>query len=148
MLRLSPNAAVTGIDTARIRCRRLPRARQGAGLRRAFHMIVTDPAKKVMADELPSLVEEGYTSFRIYLTYDDLKQDDRQILEYLAAARREGAMAMISGDGRLHRLVDGSARGHRHSVRPGICLDVIGLQRELIPPPEMARIVGAYPRAA
>jgi hypothetical protein len=28
----------------------------------------------------------------------------------------------------------------------GICLDVIGLQHELIPPAEMARIVGAYPR--
>ena len=33
--------------------------------------------------------------FKIYMTYDDLKLNDRQILEMLAVARREGAMTMI-----------------------------------------------------
>ncbi len=64
----------------------------------AFHMIVTDPSRPVIAEELPALVDEGYTSFKIYMTYDDLKLDDRQILECLAAARREGAMTMIHAE--------------------------------------------------
>jgi dihydropyrimidinase len=64
----------------------------------AFHMIVSDPTDRVLRDELPRLIANGYTSFKIYMTYDDLKLNDRQILETLAAARRLGAMAMIHAE--------------------------------------------------
>jgi dihydropyrimidinase len=64
----------------------------------AFHMIVSDPTEKVLKEELPQLVREGYTSFKIYMTYDDLKLNDRQILELLAVARREGAMVMVHAE--------------------------------------------------
>lgn len=64
----------------------------------AFHMIVTDPTEAVLRDELPALIAEGCTSFKIYMTYDDLKLNDRQILEVLALARREGAMAMVHAE--------------------------------------------------
>ncbi|HEU4516195.1 MAG TPA: amidohydrolase family protein, partial [Steroidobacteraceae bacterium] len=49
-------------------------------------------------DELPSLIREGYSSFKIYMTYDDLKLDDLQILDVLAVARTHGAMAMIHAE--------------------------------------------------
>src|SRR5687767_8273280 len=45
----------------------------------AFHLIVTDPTERVLKDELPRLIEEGYTSFKLYMTYDDLKLDDGQV---------------------------------------------------------------------
>lgn len=64
----------------------------------AFHLIVSDPTQRVLAEELPRLIERGYTSFKIYMTYDDLKLDDRQILETLAVARREGALVMIHAE--------------------------------------------------
>ena len=64
----------------------------------AFHLIVTDPTETVLREELPELIKSGYTSFKIYMTYDDLKLNDRQILEVLALARREGAMAMIHAE--------------------------------------------------
>lgn len=64
----------------------------------AFHLIVADANPAVLQNELPALIEEGYTSFKIYMTYDDLKLDDRQILEVLAVARREGAMTMIHAE--------------------------------------------------
>ncbi len=64
----------------------------------AFHLIVSDPTPTVVADELPALVGEGYTSFKIYMTYDDLKLDDRQILNLLAVARRTGALAMVHAE--------------------------------------------------
>jgi dihydropyrimidinase len=64
----------------------------------AFHMIVTDPTEKVLKDELPGLIRQGYTSFKIYMTYDDLKLNDSQILEVLTVARAEGAMAMIHAE--------------------------------------------------
>jgi dihydropyrimidinase len=64
----------------------------------AFHMIVTDPTPAVVKDELPALIGEGYTSFKIYMTYDDLKLDDRQILRLLAVARQHGALAMVHAE--------------------------------------------------
>jgi len=64
----------------------------------AFHMIVTDPTPQVLGQELPALIDRGYTSFKIYMTYDDLKLDDRQILDVLALARREQAMVMLHAE--------------------------------------------------
>jgi dihydropyrimidinase len=64
----------------------------------AFHLIVSDPTERVLSEELPALISEGYTSFKIYMTYDDLKLGDGQILEVLAVARAHGAMAMIHAE--------------------------------------------------
>lgn len=74
------------------------RAGSLAAIDYAFHLIVSDPTPQVLKDELPRLVQQGYTSFKIYMTYDDLKLDDRQILNLLALARREGAMTMIHAE--------------------------------------------------
>ena len=57
----------------------------------AFHLIVSDPTPEVLAEELPALIAEGYSSFKIYMTYDDLKLNDAQMLDVLEVARRHGA---------------------------------------------------------
>ena len=64
----------------------------------AFHLIVTDPNPQICGQELPALVRDGYSSLKIYMTYDDLKLDDGQILEVLAAARRTGGMVMVHAE--------------------------------------------------
>src|SRR5437867_3594085 len=64
----------------------------------AFHMIVSDPSEQVLSRELPELIRSGYTSFKVYMTYDDLKLNDGQILDVLAVARAAGAMAMIHAE--------------------------------------------------
>lgn len=64
----------------------------------AFHLILTDPTDQVLGQELPALIKDGYTSFKIYMTYDDLKLNDREILDVLGVARREGAMTMIHAE--------------------------------------------------
>jgi dihydropyrimidinase len=64
----------------------------------AFHLIVSDPTPEVLEHELPALIAEGYTSFKVYMTYDDLKLDDGQMLDVLDVARRHGAMAMIHAE--------------------------------------------------
>jgi dihydropyrimidinase len=64
----------------------------------AFHLIVSDPTPTALEQELPALIAEGYTSFKVYMTYDDLKLDDGQILDVLAVARQQGAMAMIHAE--------------------------------------------------
>jgi dihydropyrimidinase len=52
----------------------------------------------VLGQELPALIREGYTSFKIYLTYERLRLDDREALEVLALARREGALVMVHAE--------------------------------------------------
>lgn len=64
----------------------------------AFHLIVSDPTERVLKEELPALIVQGCTSFKIYMTYDDLRLDDGQILDLLAVARRHGAMAMVHAE--------------------------------------------------
>ncbi len=64
----------------------------------AFHLIISDPTPQVLGQELPALIKDGYTSFKIYLTYDALKLDDRQVLEVLACARAEGALVMVHAE--------------------------------------------------
>ncbi len=64
----------------------------------AFHLIISDPSPQVLGQDLPALLRDGYTSFKVYMTYDDLKLDDRQMLDVLDFARREGAMTMIHAE--------------------------------------------------
>jgi dihydropyrimidinase len=64
----------------------------------AFHLIITDPTPTVLNQELPALIADGYTSFKLYMTYDPLKLNDRQILEILSLARRERAMSMVHAE--------------------------------------------------
>jgi dihydropyrimidinase len=64
-----------------------------------FHLIISDPTPTVLGQELPALVADGYPSFKVFMTYDDLVLNDRQLLEVFECARRKGAR-----DGSLRRL--------------------------------------------
>ena len=64
----------------------------------AFHLIVSDPNAQVLGQELPGLIMDGYTSFKVYLTYEMLKISDRQLLDVLALARERGAMTMVHAE--------------------------------------------------
>jgi dihydropyrimidinase len=63
-----------------------------------FHMIVCDPSEQVLGQELPALIKDGYTSFKVFMTYDALRLSDRQLLDVLSLARREGATTMIHAE--------------------------------------------------
>ena len=64
----------------------------------AFHLIVTDPNERVLGQELPALIRDGYTSLKIFVTYERLKIDDFQVLDVLDLARREGALVMVHAE--------------------------------------------------
>ena len=63
-----------------------------------FHLIVSDPTPQALETEIPQLVDEGVVSFKIYMTYDLVRLDDRQFLDVLAAARRMGALTMVHAE--------------------------------------------------
>jgi dihydropyrimidinase len=64
----------------------------------AFHMVVSDPTAAVLGQELPALVKAGYTSLKVYMTYEAMVLSDRQILDVLATARDLGALVMIHAE--------------------------------------------------
>src|SRR5215472_11768787 len=73
-------------------------ARPKAVIDYAFHLIISDPTEQVLGQELPALIRDGYTSFKVYMTYDAMRLDDRKMLEILALARREGALVMVHAE--------------------------------------------------
>jgi len=90
----------------------------------AFHLIVNDPSPNVLTNELPALIQSGYSSFKVYMTYDDMKLDDGQILDVLAVAKQHNAMVMIHAENadciewltkRLESASQTSARFHTRS---------------------------------
>lgn len=65
----------------------------------SFHLIISDPTPEVLGQELPALVKDGFTSFKVFMTYDDLKLNDRQLLQVFEVALREDALAMVHCEG-------------------------------------------------
>jgi dihydropyrimidinase len=65
----------------------------------SFHLIISDPTPQVLGQELPALVRDGYTSFKVFMTYDDLVLNDRELIEVFDVARRERALVMVHAEG-------------------------------------------------
>lgn len=64
----------------------------------SFHMIISDPTASVLGQELPALVSDGYTSFKVFMTYDGLALADKELLEVFACARATGALVMVHAE--------------------------------------------------
>ncbi|MCX8995961.1 dihydropyrimidinase [Rhizobiaceae bacterium BDR2-2] len=61
----------------------------------SFHLIVNDPTEAVLGQELPALVRDGYASLKVFMTYEDLRLSDAEILKTLDVARETGATVMV-----------------------------------------------------
>jgi dihydropyrimidinase len=64
----------------------------------SFHLIVSDPTAQVLGQELPALVTDGYSSLKVFMTYEGLALSDRQLLETMAVARETGAVLMVHAE--------------------------------------------------
>lgn len=65
----------------------------------SFHLIISDANPTVLGQELPALVRDGYTSFKVFMTYDDLVLSDRELIDVFDTARREQALVMVHAEG-------------------------------------------------
>lgn len=65
----------------------------------SFHLIISDPTPQVLGQELVALVRDGYTSFKVFMTYDDLVLNDAELLQVFEVARREQALVMVHAEG-------------------------------------------------
>jgi dihydropyrimidinase len=64
----------------------------------SFHLVISDPTPQVLGQELPALVGDGYSSFKVFMTYQDLALSDIQLLEVFSTARETGALVMVHAE--------------------------------------------------
>jgi len=71
----------------------------------SFHIILTDPNEQVIGQEMPALIEDGYTSYKCFMAYDGALNDG-QILSTMDTAKRHGALVMIHAENEhcIHHL--------------------------------------------
>jgi len=64
----------------------------------SFHLIITDPTDQVLGQELPALVQDGYTSFKVFMTYEGMALSDMDMLRVMAVARDSRALVMVHAE--------------------------------------------------
>lgn len=64
----------------------------------SFHLIIADASDKVLGQELPALVNDGYTSFKVFMTYEGLALSDMEMLKVMTVARETGALVMVHAE--------------------------------------------------
>ena len=64
----------------------------------SFHLVIVDPTEGVLGQELPALVEDGYTSFKVFMTYEGMALTDLEMLEVMSVARSSGALVMVHAE--------------------------------------------------
>jgi dihydropyrimidinase len=74
------------------------RARSRAFIDYGFHLIVSDPTETVLREELPGLVAAGCPSLKVYMTYEALRVNDRQMLAVFEAANRHRALVLVHAE--------------------------------------------------
>lgn len=97
-----------------------------------FHFILTNPTPEILRDELPILAErEGITSVKLYMTYELMKLNDREVLRILFACKQLGMTTMIHAESHdmISMIIEGLERNKNtepyfHAVaRPRIAED-------------------------
>lgn len=64
----------------------------------SFHLIITDTTESVLGQELPALVADGYTSFKVFMTYEGMALSDMEMLNVMSVARETGALVMVHAE--------------------------------------------------
>jgi dihydropyrimidinase len=64
----------------------------------SFHLIIADASERVLGQELPALVDDGYTSFKVFMTYEGLALSDLEMLNVMSVARETGALVMVHAE--------------------------------------------------
>ena len=64
----------------------------------SFHLIIADATERVLGQELPALVNDGYTSFKVFMTYEGLALSDLEMLNVMSVARETGALVMVHAE--------------------------------------------------
>ncbi|WP_118137818.1 dihydropyrimidinase [Oceanicella sp. SM1341] len=74
------------------------RAAPNSVLDYSYHLIISDPSPRVLAEELPRAFARGITSFKVFMTYDLMNLGDGGMLDILTVAKAHGALTMVHAE--------------------------------------------------
>ncbi|KAK8015971.1 Dihydropyrimidinase [Apiospora marii] len=63
-----------------------------------FHLILTNPNETVLEKELPSLLDAGVSSVKLYMTYEPMKLGDSDLFNIMMKTRSLGITTMIHAE--------------------------------------------------
>lgn len=64
----------------------------------SFHLVISEPTEQVLGQDLPALIADGYTSFKVFMTYEGLALADYEMLQVMSVARATGALVMVHAE--------------------------------------------------
>ena len=64
----------------------------------SFHLIVTKADPVTLGQDLPALIAEGMTSFKVFMTYQGMRLTDAEILQVMDVAREQGALTLVHAE--------------------------------------------------
>ena len=98
----------------------------------SFHLIVVEPTDQLLGQDLPALIRDGYASLKVFMTYDNLRLSDGEILRTLDVARDNGAAVMIhcENEDAIRYLVDRHERAGDVAPRAHATTRPVAVERE------------------
>ena len=73
-------------------------AARGALIDHAFHLMVANPDRQTIEQDLPALIGAGHRSVKLFMTYDKVQVQDENLLDVLLAARGHGALVCVHAE--------------------------------------------------
>jgi len=64
----------------------------------AFHIILSDVSQAVLGQEMPALLQDGYRSFKVFMTYPGYMLDDAQIMDVMETVARHDGTVMVHAE--------------------------------------------------
>lgn len=64
----------------------------------SFHLIVKSVDPVTLGQDLPALIAQGMTSFKVFMTYQNMRLTDAEILQVMDVAREQGALTMVHAE--------------------------------------------------
>lgn len=64
----------------------------------SFHLIVKSVDPVTLGQDLPALIAQGLTSFKVFMTYEGMRLTDGEILRVMDVAREQGALTMVHAE--------------------------------------------------
>jgi dihydropyrimidinase len=64
----------------------------------SLHLIVKSVDPVTLGQDLPALIAQGMTSFKVFMTYQGMRLTDAEILQVMDVAREQGALTMVHAE--------------------------------------------------
>ncbi len=108
------------------------RARARSRIDYAFHMIFGQASIGSIAGELPSLLDDGYLSVKVFMNYQGYMLDDERILQVMETTRRHGGLTLVHAENGhcVHWLSGRLAHAHGGSLADFAAASPAAVERE------------------